>query len=95
MTKYNLPNLAFLLFDQDLRYILAAGDLIFLRLDLLTAHLEGHYLRDVIVSPPKSADWLEPAYRAALVGDGNPNGNHYREGMIMHVRCSPFRDAAG
>lgn len=92
MTKYNLPNSALLLYDKDLRYILAEGDLI-QRLDLLTPHLEGHTLFDSF--SPEIVALVEPAYRAALAGDETQVEITTATSLIMYVRCLPFRDETG
>ena len=61
----NLPDGSLVLFDHDLRYIVAGGD------DGGVAALaprgcQGKAVRDVL--PPEIAQSLEPLYRAALSG---------------------------
>src|SRR2546430_17732066 len=61
----NLPDGSLVLFDHDLRYIVAGGDEGGI-LGLAPAGCQGKAVRDVL--PPEVAQALEPLYRGALDG---------------------------
>jgi PAS domain S-box-containing protein len=61
----NLPNGAVLLFDKDLRYILAEGTGLAAE-GLSKESMEGKTLWEAL--PPETSTQLEPTYRAALAG---------------------------
>jgi len=91
ITDYNLPNFAFLLFDHDLRYTVATGILL-RRMGFSTDRLEGRTLREII--SPEVADWLEPAYQAALTG-AEIHLEQEIAGIIVSVHCLPVRNENG
>jgi PAS domain S-box-containing protein len=75
----HFPNGAVLLFDHDLRYILAAGQAL-APLGYSSQKLEGKTLSEVV--PPEGRALLEPLYQAALAGqpqsyDLTVRGRHY------------------
>ncbi len=91
ITEYNLPNFAFILFDHDMRYTVATGILL-RRLGFSKESMEGCTLREVV--SPEIADWLEPAYQAALSG-AEINLEREIAGIIISVRCLPVRNENG
>ncbi|MCA1991267.1 MAG: PAS domain S-box protein, partial [Coleofasciculus sp. S288] len=62
----NIPNGVVLLFDRNLRYLIAEG-IELATLGLSKELVEGKTLRDTF--PPEICDVFEPAYRAALAGE--------------------------
>ena len=91
ITEYNLPNFAFLLFDRDMRYTVATGILL-RRIGFQKEQMEGYLLREVI--SPDIADWLEPAYQAALEGV-EIHLEQVIGGIIVSVDCLPVRNENG
>jgi PAS domain S-box-containing protein len=91
ITEYNLPNFAFLLFDHDMRYTVATGILL-RRMGYLSREMEGRTLREAL--PPDVADWLEPAYQAALTG-AEIHLERVIGGIIVRVCCLPVRNEYG
>ena len=89
----SLPNTAVMLFDQDLRLVLAAGE-------ALSTHgydpsiLTGRLMVEVL--PQRSMEVLEPHYRATL--DGRSVDFDYDSptmGRRFRVRTRPMTDRAG
>ena len=88
---HNFPNGAVVLFDHDLRYVMADGALV-TDAGLARAGLEGHTLWESF--PPETAAALEPAYRAALAGHATTLDLPYA-GRIFEVRMLPVADDDG
>ncbi len=91
ITEYNLPNFAFILFDHDMRYTVATGILL-RRMGFSKDAMEGRTLREVV--SPEIADWLEPAYQAALSGT-EIHLERVISGIIVSVYCLPVRNENG
>ncbi len=91
ITEYNLPNFALMLFDHDLRYTLATGILL-RRLGFLRHDMEGHTLRETVSD--EIAEWLEPAYRAALEGYEITLERLIGD-IIVSIQCLPVRNEIG
>lgn len=87
----NFPNGAVLLFDHDLRYVLAEGQGL-AQVGLDRASLEGKTIWEVL--DPQTCQLLEPLYRGALSGDSEtleiPFGDR-----IYFVHCLPVFDDQG
>ena len=88
-----LPSTAVLVFDRDLRFLLAAGG-------ALVAHgwdpdrIVGATLHDVM--PHAGVVALEPHYRAALAGESEHFIHHSLDGQRTYdVEITPLRDEGG
>src|SRR5256884_7337553 len=86
-----LPDSSLVLFDHDLRYLVAGGD------DgavpgLAPAGCEGKAIRDVL--PPDVAQALEPLYRGALAGRRAATQVAYPDQLLLG-RPGPRRDQQG
>ncbi len=86
----NLPDVAVNVFDEDLRFTLAGGEVL-RDLGLSGDDLVGNTLREVF---PDVADRLEPAYRAALEGDHDVVETTY-EGRTYEAHLRPIRGDDG
>src|SRR6266571_3999977 len=87
----NFPDGSLVLFDHDLRYIIAGAN------DGGVAGLappgcEGKAVRDVL--PPETAQALEPLYRGALAGHRAAAEVTYQDRWLL-VRAGPVRDEQG
>ncbi|MBI1277827.1 MAG: PAS domain-containing protein [Anaerolineaceae bacterium] len=91
ITEYNLPNFAMLIFDHQLRYSVATGILL-RRMGFSKGEVEGRTLREVV--SPEIADWLEPAYQAALMG-AEIHLERLIDGVFVSVHCLPVRSESG
>ena len=87
----NFPDGSLVLFDHDLRYIVAGGEHGIVP-ELAPAGCQGKAVRDVL--PPEIAQALEPLYRAALAGRRAAAELAYRDRWLL-VRAGPVRDDAG
>jgi signal transduction histidine kinase/CHASE3 domain sensor protein len=85
-----LPKAAVVVFDREMRYLLAGGDSL-ARTGLSREMLEGHTVREAL---PTLADQLEPKYRAALAGEESVLDVHYG-GRIFVTRAVPIRGPDG
>ena len=83
----NLPDGNLVLFDHDLRYIVAGGD--DSGAGLAPAGCQGKAVRDVL--PPEIAQVLEPLYRAALSGRRAAAEVACHDRWLL-VRAGPVRD---
>src|SRR5436853_7825805 len=86
----NLPDGNLVLFDHDLRYIVAGGD--DSGAGLAPAGCQGKAVRDVL--PPEIAQVLEPLYRAALSGRRAAAEVACHDRWLL-VRAGPVRDEHG
>lgn len=91
ITEYNLPNFALMLFDHDLRYSIATGILL-RRLGFSKRDMEGHTLRETVSE--EIAEWLEPAYQAALRGQ-EVTLERLIGDIIVSIQCLPVRNEIG
>jgi two-component system, cell cycle sensor histidine kinase and response regulator CckA len=87
----NFPDGSLVLFDRDLRYIVAGGDEGWVA-GLAPVGCEGKAVRDVL--PPEVAQALEPLYRGALAGRRAAAEVAYQDRWLL-VRAGPVRDDAG
>ena len=87
----NFPDGSLVLFDHDLRYIVAGGEHGIVP-ELAPAGCQGKAVQDVL--PPEIAQALEPLYRAALAGRRAAAELAYRDRWLL-VRAGPVRDDAG
>jgi signal transduction histidine kinase/CHASE3 domain sensor protein len=85
-----LPNAAVVVFDRDLRYLLAGGDSL-ARTGLTRESLEGRTVREAL---PSLADQLEPKYRAALRGEESVTDVEFA-GRVFITRAVPIRGRDG
>ena len=81
----NFPDASLVLFDHDLRYIVAGDDAV---LGLAPAGCEGKAVRDVL--PAEITQTLEPLYRAALAGRRAAAEVAYHDRWLL-VRAGPVR----
>jgi diguanylate cyclase (GGDEF)-like protein/PAS domain S-box-containing protein len=88
----NLPNVAVLLFDHDLRYKLVDGEQLLAGVGLSAFELVGKTPREV--NPPAAAERVEKMYRTALSGEA-VRWEHHRDGHVFDVHTSPMRDDSG
>jgi PAS domain S-box-containing protein len=87
----NFPNGAVILFDRQLRYILADG-IGLTEIGLSSQMLEGKTIWQIF--PEEVCQVLEPRYRAAL--DGEPSDFEVNfAGRIYHVHTLPIHDNQG
>ncbi|HEY0706649.1 MAG TPA: PAS domain S-box protein, partial [Polyangia bacterium] len=87
----NLPNAATLVFDHDLRFVMADGELL-KQLKLEPHDVVGKTLPDLI--SPANAGAVEKAYREALLGQSNiVDIEARRQAFRLHV--GPIYDGAG
>ncbi|AGW14443.1 CheR family methyltransferase [Megalodesulfovibrio gigas] len=87
----HFPNGSVLLFDQDLRYLVAAGEAMHI-MGIASSDLEGKTLYDLQADGVVEA--LEPVYRQALAGEGSRQDAEFR-GQIFDVWVLPVRSDAG
>src|SRR5207302_9467499 len=83
-----LSDSSLVLFDHDLRYLVAGDDDCAVP-GLAPAGCEGKAIRDVL--PPDVAQALEPLYRGALAGRRATTEVAYRDHWLL-VRAGPVRD---
>jgi PAS domain S-box-containing protein len=85
----NLPDMAVVLYDHDLRVLIAEGPAL-----LMTRAIEGQLLADVL--PAASFEQQEPLYRAAL--DGQHTVQDYTSvvsGRVYHMQAVPLKTESG
>ncbi len=87
----NFPNGAVVLFDHDLRYMIADGTGLAV-VGLSRELMEGKTIWEVF--PPETCATIEPDYRAALAGQATINQVWY-EGHIYHTHTLPVRNEQG
>ncbi len=87
----NLPDTTVLMFDRDLRYLLAEGEALPI-LGFSTNRVIGYTLREAL--PAQEANLFEPRYRAALAGLDSRIPRQYG-GSIYDIRIHPARDDDG
>ncbi|MBE9126820.1 MULTISPECIES: PAS domain S-box protein [unclassified Coleofasciculus] len=87
----NFPNGAVLLFDRELRYILAEGTHL-TSTGFTKEQLEGKTIREVL--PPETYATLEPLYRSALAGETQSSEIPYAD-RIYQVHTLPVRNEQG
>jgi PAS domain S-box-containing protein len=84
----NLPDSAVLLYDRDLRYLLAEGPLLE-ETGLSRFKVEGKTIYEVL--PPASVEALAPMYQSALDGQ-EVDFERVMPNKVYHVRIVPVRD---
>ena len=87
----NLPNITVLLFDQDLRYLVAEGSFGAMQ-NYTREGLEGKTFWEVL--PPEEAEKLAPVYQAALAGTKS-NFEWSSNNRIYEVQALPVRNEQG
>ncbi|MEQ8672639.1 MAG: PAS domain S-box protein [Aggregatilineales bacterium] len=87
----NLPNSAILLYDHDLRYLIAEGDALE-DSGYVTANMEGKTIHEVL--PEETAKRLEPLYRQALQGE-TLSFELPSRGRIFAAQMLPIYDGRG
>ncbi len=87
----NFPNGALILFDTDLRYVIADGDGL-AAAGLSPSMLEGRTVDQVF--PPETVAIIEPAYRAALAGRDSTIEVPFGD-IVYRMHARPVRDASG
>ncbi|MBN8635408.1 MAG: PAS domain S-box protein [Anaerolineae bacterium] len=87
----SLPDVAILVFDSDLRYLLAEGALL-QAAGLIPQDVIGKTLSEVF--PPDTQAQLLPHYRAALDGQSTEFDGHHNQ-FLYHARALPLRDQQG
>jgi diguanylate cyclase (GGDEF)-like protein/PAS domain S-box-containing protein len=88
----SVPSGFVLLFDCDLRYLIADGPAL-ADFGLTAADVEGRTVGDVFV--PARAAVLESRYRAALAGTEQRWEHHTHDGRAYEMRAVAVRDAGG
>jgi diguanylate cyclase (GGDEF)-like protein/PAS domain S-box-containing protein len=88
----NVPGGFVLLFDRDLRYLIADGPAL-ADFGLTAADVEGRTVGDVFA--PERAAVLQSRYRAALAGEEQRWEDHTHDGRAYEVRAVAVRDEAG
>lgn len=88
----NLPNGAVLLFDQNLRYLMADGESLLKSIGLTSQSLVGHTLYDVV--PAERAELMANYYRRVLAGE-SLNFDVVRDGFTFTLNLVPVRDERG
>lgn len=89
---HNLPNGALVMFDHDLRFMLADGtELAELGLD--PEDFEGKYLRDIY--PDERGKWLAENYRRALAGETLTLNYKRDDGRFYVLHIAPLKDSKG
>lgn len=87
----NLPNSAVLVFDRDMRYLVAEGGA--LAPNRFTNQvIEGKTIHEVL--PPEAVARLLPHYQAALAGIESTFEDYYNEQVFL-VRAVPIKDEQG
>jgi PAS domain S-box-containing protein len=87
----NLPNSAVMVFDRDLRYLVAEGGA--LAPNRFTNQvIEGKTIHEVL--PPEAVARLLPHYQAALAGIESTFEDYYNEQVFL-VRAVPVKDEQG
>ncbi|MBI4517038.1 MAG: PAS domain-containing protein [Deltaproteobacteria bacterium] len=87
----NFPNGVLLLFDHNLRYLVAGGEKLALN-GLTPEQIEGHTPREVF--PAADCDTLEPYYRAALAGNAQVHEADYSDRRYL-IHTLPVADEDG
>ncbi len=93
LLSQNFPNGSVLLFDQDLRYLLAEGAGL-ADSGLEKAQLEGKTLWEILLLPAETAEVLEPLYRLALAGQAKISELTYAE-KIYRIHTLPVKNEQG
>jgi PAS domain S-box-containing protein len=89
----SLPGTAVLVFDHELRYVVAGGDAL-RQQKMDAAQIEGRLLSEAL--PPDRVAVYEPAYRAALSGEATVFDLASLDGQrIYRVEVGPITNAAG
>ncbi len=84
----NLPKGAVLLFDRDLRYLIAAGKAL-IDVGINQEQLEGKTMWEAFT--PEICELIEPRYLAVLAGETQVFENYY-EGHIFRIQYIPIRN---
>ena len=88
-----LPDASSLVFDTDLRYVVARGKALGLH-GFTSMNLEGELAADAL--PPERWKLFEPLYRGALVGEtGSVEVSSLAEGQWCRVQVGPLRGPDG
>ena len=89
----NLPNMSFLLFDRNLKYILAGGQFLE-KTGYKKEEVEGKYLDDVI-KIPEIRDRFKKYFNLALDGTSTNFDGQTMHGIWYHTRIVPMYDHKG
>jgi PAS domain S-box-containing protein len=87
----NLPRTGVILFDRDLRFLLAEGDVLG-EFGFSSQNLEGRLIQDVL--SPEERRALIPHYRAALAGEESHTERIY-EGRTFSIQMLPVKNDRG
>jgi len=88
----HLPNGAVVVFDHDLRYLVADGEALLASIGFSSQALVGQTLFDVV--SPQNADMFAVRYRAALAGESQ-SFEFVRDGNTYALDIVPVRDEQG
>jgi PAS domain S-box-containing protein len=89
---HNIPDAVVFLFDQDMRYLVAAGKMLSV-VGLTPDMLEGKTLHEV--SPPEVAEIGEPLYRAILEGTAPQEVEQYYGDNVYRTQPVSLRNEQG
>ncbi len=89
LIAHNLPDSAVMLYDQDLRYLLAEGPVLE-EAGYSKLKLEGRTVQEAL--PKASAEVFVPIYQAALQGQESDFERTSADDKVYHIRVVPVRE---